>query len=264
MLGFYIIAAFFALGFFWCVFVEPNFLLKKELKISLPHSFDELKNLKLVHISDIHFKKIGAREIKLLKFLKEIDPDYLFITGDLFDWQAKDLKEAQKYFKDLSLTAKKGAFGVWGNHDHRNRKFSQEKNILKECGISILSNERIFLEESFYLIGVDDPHLDYDDLPSAMEGTNQKFAKIILAHSPEIFEKIEGKNILVLAGHTHGGQINIPWLVDIFFPLKHNKKYKKGLFFDDGKWMYVNRGIGTTFLPVRFNSPPEIAIIKIL
>ncbi len=97
-----------------------------------------------------------------------------------------------------------------------------------------------------------------------MAGIETGEPKILLAHSPEIFRKVKGRDIdLVLVGHTHGGQINIPFITNLFLPLKYDKKYKNGLFRVNSTYLYVNRGTGTTFLPIRFNSFPEIALIKV-
>jgi len=97
-----------------------------------------------------------------------------------------------------------------------------------------------------------------------MKNLKKDVPKILLAHSPEIFRKVKNKKIdLVLVGHTHGCQINIPFLCDFIVPLKYDKQYKRGLFKENGVYMYVNKGIGETFLPVRFNSPPEITLIEL-
>jgi hypothetical protein len=86
----------------------------------------------------------------------------------------------------------------------------------------------------------------------------------MLAHSPEIFRRIKSQNIdLVLTGHTHGGQVNIPFITNFFLPVKYGRKYKSGLFKEDSTYLYVNRGVGTTLLPFRFNAPPEITLIEL-
>lgn len=254
---------FFLFGFAWIFFIEPNLLLKTKTEIILAGDLKAPKELKIVHISDIHFRHFGAREKKLIASLKEISPDYIFITGDLLDWTTENLFLTEDFLKKLSFVAPGRIYGVYGNHEHRNKRISQIKAVFKKSGLKILENESVFLEESFYLIGADDPHSNRDDLKKALSGVENQYPKILLAHSPGVFKKIEQKNILILAGHTHGGQINIPILTEFVFPLKYDKKYKKGLFFEDEKWLYVTRGIGTTFIPARLFSPPEITIINL-
>jgi hypothetical protein len=250
------------LGSAWS-FLEPYQVQLKEVEIKFQNLDSRAKNLKIVQISDIHFKKIGVREKKLLKILKKIEPDYLLITGDIVNWKADDLDSLSQFCQSLSGIAKKGTFGVYGNHEHLNFKFSKLKPIFEESGIKILENQSIFLEKSIYLIGVDDPHLGFDNLKIATDQIDQKAPKILLAHSPEIFRKIKQENILVLAGHTHGGQINVPIIVNLILPLRYDKQHKSGLFKEGSRWLYINKGIGTTFLPLRFNSLPEITIIRL-
>lgn len=255
---------FFLFGFIWIFFIEPNLLLKIKIEIILAGDLKTSnKELKIAHISDIHFRYFGAREKKLIASLKEISPNYIFITGDLLDWTTENLSLTKDFLKELNSVAPGKLYGVYGNHEHRNKKIFQMKTFFKKSGLEILENESVFLEEGFYLIGVDDPHSNRDDLKKALSEIENQYPKILLAHSPGIFEKIEKKNILILAGHTHGGQINIPFLTEFVFPLKYDKKYKKGLFFENGKWLYVSRGIGTTFIPARLFSPPEITIINL-
>jgi len=116
-----------------------------------------------------------------------------------------------------------------------------------------------------YLVGVDDPDTSYDNLSYAIKNIEEKdIPKILLAHSPEIIEDIAGQNIdLILAGHTHGGQIKIPFVRPFWVPTKYHGKYANGLFKINNSYLYVNRGVGTTFLPIRFNCPPEITLIEL-
>lgn len=252
----------------WGFFIEPNLIKieKISLKIKdLPSSFE---NIKIAHLTDLHSKKFGKKEEKILKILAQLNPDFIFITGDIIDWETYDFESCQRFWKALSKDYQGRIFGVYGNHEHRNRNFRKLNDFFRESQIEILNNEsrKLIKKGDFiYLIGVDDPHLGYDDLEKAMEKVKEDAPRILLAHSPEIFRKVKDKNIdLVLVGHTHGGQINLPILGNLILPLKYDKKYKRGLFFENSTYMYVNRGIGETFLPIRINSFPEIILIKLI
>ena len=255
------------LGAAWISFVEPNMikLEKFELKIkNLPAVF---KGIKIVHLSDFHSKDFGKKERKTLEILNQLNPDFIFITGDIVDWKTRDFISCQDFWKELAINYEGKIFGVFGNHEHQNPKLKILKEILKESKIEILENESIILrrnEDFIYLIGVDDPHLGFDNIEKAMVGVEDERPKILLAHSPEIFRKVKDKNIdLVLTGHTHGSQINFPILDWLILPLKYDKQYKRGLFEENSTYLYVNRGIGTTFLPIRFNSFPEVTLITL-
>ncbi|MFH1401905.1 MAG: metallophosphoesterase [Parcubacteria group bacterium] len=250
----------------WGFLIEPNLISTEKISIKAESMSDSLKDLKFLQISDLHLKEFSFREEKVLKIIKSIKPDLVFITGDIVDWSTKDFTGLEKFSKDLSADYKDKIFAVFGNHDHRNNKFKTLKDVLKENGIQVLINESRKLETNdsyFYLIGVDDPHLGYDDIDKATAGIGEDSFKILLAHSPEIFRKITDKKInLVLVGHAHGCQVGIPFLCDLFLPLNYDKKYKRGLFKENSTYLYVNRGIGETILPFRLNAFPEITIIN--
>jgi len=251
----------------WSFFVEPKIIKIEEVSIEIKNLPSSFKEIKIVHLSDFHSKNFGEREKKVLENLKQLNPDFIFITGDFVEWTTRDLNSCQYFWKELSKNYPKRIFGVLGNHEHRHPKFKIIKNLLAESGIEILDNKtkKIKKNEDFiYLIGVDDPHEGYDNIEKAMEGIKNENPKILLAHSPEIFRKVKDKNIdLILVGHTHGGQINIPFIINFFLPLKYDKKYKSGLFKENSTYLYVNRGIGTTVLPIRLNAPPEITLIEL-
>lgn len=251
----------------WAFFVEPNIIKIEKVEIELKEESILLgRNLIFIQLSDFHSKSFGYREKKVLKILRKVKPDFVFITGDIVDWQTKDFQTCGKFWQELAKIAPGKTFAVLGNHDHRNQKFREFLSLFEKSGIELLNNDskKIFIDGGyFYLIGVDDPHLGYDNIEKAMEGVESEKLKILLAHSPEIFRKVKGKDInFVLTGHTHGGLVNLPFITDFILPLRYDKKYKRGLFQEQGTYLYVNRGIGTTILPIRFNSFPEITLFR--
>lgn len=255
------------LALIWGFFIEPNLIRVEKVSLEIKNLSPSFKNLKIVQLSDFHSKKFGAKEKKVLKILSELNPDFVFITGDIVDWTTRDLESCQIFWKELARNYPGRIFGVYGNHDHRNPRFTTLNDLLKESEIKILNNEARKIERNgdfIYLIGVDDPHLGYDDIEKAVNETERPSPKILLAHSPEVFRKVREKNIdLVLVGHTHGSQISVPFLENFYLPLEYDKKYKRDLFEEDSTYLYVNRGIGTTVLPIRFNSLPEITLITL-
>lgn len=236
------------------LFIEPGFLGVEEIKVDL----EKVNDLKIVHLSDLHSDNFGKMERKVLTKLKEIDPDYVFITGDLIDTHTRNLKSCQEFWETLTEEYPGKVYGVLGNHEYRHSQTKKIKHNLEESGIRLLNNETVELE-GFTLGGVKSPHLKRDDVDRVFG----QDVDILLAHSPEIFKKVKDKNVeLVLSGHTHGGQVNVPLLRRLVLPLRYGKKYREGLFQEQGTYLYVNRGIGTTILPIRFNAPPVISVIK--
>lgn len=247
---------------------EPNNI-KVERQVitirNLPQSFE---GIKIIHLSDFHSLWFGPREKKVLTILEKINPDFIFITGDFVDPITKlitdrELNSVKVFWQELGKKYENRIFGVLGNHDN-----FLVRNLLEESGITILENENKKLnlnKEFIFLIGVDDPWTGRDNLPKAIKGVRENIPKILLAHGPEIIDEATKEKIdLVLVGHTHGGQVNIPFLGKLIQPLSgYGRKYTSGLFKVDSTYLYVNRGIGTSFFPIRFLCQPEITLIEL-
>ena len=262
---------FFVTILIWYSFIfEPNNIQIERISVkieNLPESFD---NIKIVHLTDFHSDGFSKREKRVLKILENIDPDLIFITGDFIDHSSKDLESCEKFWSELSGRYQGKVFGVLGNHEHwiKSPNITAIEGLLEKNGIPILNNEnkKIFQGDEFiYLLGVDDPDSKKDDLPKAMIGTEENISKILLAHSPDIIDNLQGEKVdLILAGHTHGGQIVIPFVKPFWVPTENHGKYVSGLFRVNDTNLYVNRGIGLSpALPIRFNCPPEITVIKL-
>ncbi|MCK5123385.1 MAG: metallophosphoesterase [Candidatus Pacebacteria bacterium] len=263
--------------FYYSFVFEPNNIQIEKINIEIKNLPEEFEGTKIVHLTDFHSRNFGKREERVLKILKDLDPDFVFITGDFIDHSTKDLDSCQKFWRKLSNQHQGKVFGVLGNHEHwlKSPDISAIKRMLERNGISILNNEnrKIYLggrDEALprlyiYLIGVDDPDSELDDLPKAMIDTEENIPKILLAHSPDIIDNLQGKKVdLILVGHTHGGQIVLPFVKPFWVPTKNRGKYASGLFEVNDTYLYVNRGIGLApTLPARFNCPPEITVIEL-
>ncbi len=256
------------LGYYSLIFEPNNLQIEKKIIAlkDLPQSFH---GLRIVHLTDFHSFWFGSRERKVLTYIKELEPDFVFITGDFVDPVTKlvtdrNLSSVRVFWQALGQQYQGRIFAVLGNHDPE-----RVGKYLQDSGIEVLDNEnkKIWKNQEFiYLIGVDDPWTGRDDLPKAVEGIKEDKPKILLAHAPEIIYRAVKKEIdLVLVGHTHGGQVNIPFIGRLIQPLsEYGRKYMSGLFEINSTFLYVNRGVGTSVIPVRFNCPPEIALIELV
>ncbi len=248
----------------WYAFLfEPNNIQVERIDIGIENLPDSFTNAKIVHLTDFHSLGFSEREKKVLEIVEQINPDFVFITGDFIDRTTKDIASCEKFWQKFGSRYQGRIFGVLGNHDP-----SSLEKLLESAGIVILNNEnrKIFQKEKYiYLVGVNDPDTGRDDLAKAMTGAETNVPKILLAHSPDIIEDlgIGETPDLILAGHTHGGQIKIPFLRPFWVPTQNRGKYASGLFEIGNTYMYVNRGIGTTALPIRFNCSPEISVIEL-
>jgi len=229
-------------------------------------------DIKIAHLSDLHFPKIKADIDKMLQRLEDEKPDIIAVTGDLIDGGANaDKCGVYNFIEKIKDTAP--VFYVKGNHEGRNSEgFSKLKDKLIENGIIFLNNESVNIAvkgSQVTVIGLAD-NADYNqqylnDNPQAE--TNYK---ILLAHRPEkwpnyISAPLSARPNLILSGHAHGGQFRFfgqglfapdQW----FFP-----KYDAGLYTtgDGTANMVVSRGIGNSLFPFRFNNRPHIPVITV-
>jgi hypothetical protein len=252
--------------------IEPILMLSKSrIVINVSKSLDFL-DFRIAHISDTHFGFYNTYipdtlipdtiYSQVITEVRRIKPDVIAFTGDLIS-EKSSTEDVLEFVERLSRVSP--VFIVWGNWDHSKLKsrLNSFKHELESVGeVAVMVNESIQLENGFYVIGVDDPFTGRDRLGAAMPAGNG--FKILLAHSPQIINGAEGKAQIVLSGHTHGGQVVLPFVGPAYVPLPEKyRKYFGGLYRVGETAMYVNRGIGMSFLPVRFMCPPEIAEIEI-
>jgi uncharacterized protein len=131
---------------------------------------------------------------------------------------------------------------------------------LAAAKVRFLVNESAELEAGLWIVGVDDPASSMDDLSTALQGVPSGAPRVLLAHAPDIVDSIVDApaSDLILVGHTHGGQVNLPLFNGAWLHQGASAEYVRGLYQVHGSPMYVNRGIGTTSVPIRIGSRPEI------
>lgn len=253
-------------------FIERNSLEITYPEIKINCLSKDIKE-KIVLISDLHFnaKTSKATINKLLEAVGKSNPEVVFITGDLID-RRNGTEIAGKFVSEISKFAK--VYIVFGNWDYfvLNYNINDLKRKLEANGAVVLINESKIVkigDNSFDLIGIKDPFTSKDtknDLKKAISNTtDNNFCKILLTHSPEAIKDASLNNIdLVLAGHTHGGQVYVPVITRMIIPVRFGyKKYIKGIYKVGDSTLYVNRGIGTSNLPFRFLVPPELTVLSL-
>lgn len=229
----------------------------------LESSFHEItigesgKRLLVAHVTDLHTDGLGTIELKLIDSIRSNKPDIIFITGDI----ATPGGTAKGYEDVLSkLKAPLGVYFVQGNWEYW-EPIKELGHILKRTGIVDLTNKHLHIKDDLWLVGLDDelagsPQID------TFEGIPENRKNISIYHSPALFKSISKKTDLAFAGHSHGGQIRLPFIGSLWTPEGTNK-YDSGWFNEGRAKMYVSRGIGNSILPIRFNCRPEVAFIKI-
>ena len=246
------------------------------LELDFPHWPAALDGFRIAQLSDLHYDPIfGITPIEAaVRLTTEQSPDLVVITGDfvtlpLFEnrrTRQRSAAQSEPCAELLKpLRSKHGVFGVLGNHDEFSSPTVVARNLQSQ-GIEILRNRALPIEHSgtrFFLAGVNDVLGGDADLDVAMRGISPSEPTILLAHEPDYADEAARYPIsLQLSGHSHGGQIRVPYLWPLFLP-PLARDYPKGLYRVGDLTLYTNVGIGTIHVPMRWNCPPEITMITL-
>jgi predicted MPP superfamily phosphohydrolase len=245
--------------------VEPSWIEVIRSLEYLPMIRPLAPDLTLVHISDIHIAALGYRERRAIEIINDAHPDLIVISGDLV--RGGDHPEELRSFLG-ALRSRYGKFLVWGNHDYRDQvPETWGPDVVERAGFTLLRNSSrsiVYPGGRIVIAGIDDPVTGHDNLRLAMAQVSRKDACILVAHSPDIVRNLGNWDIdLVLAGHTHGGQVRLPVVGALYIPYA-TRDYQQG-WFDVPRdvRLHVSRGLGWSWLPVRFLCRPTIDIITL-
>jgi len=239
---------------YWTEVVETTIINK-----NIPEKFI---GKKIIFIADIHCGEgfPVARMDNLVEQLNLLNADIIILGGDYVSRNGKDTKAC--FAKLAEIKASLGKYGVLGNHDIEAGK-KEIIDAMESAGINLLlnSNRQIAIgDEQITVAGTDETWYGIPDGAKTMEGAAN--FTIYITHDPSYFEKYQNnKSKLLLAGHTHGGQITffgIPfsWLIH-----RHKYRYEKGIYNEPGRTIIITNGIGATIMPLRFFARPQINII---
>lgn len=254
--------------------VEPRRLQEKWFDVAVPGLPPELEGARIAHLTDLHAGMPGTRRSTIRRAVRRVagwEPDLVALTGDFAD-QGRWERELALL---RGLPSAAPAVAVLGNHDRLASRRATRGLVqrLEALGIAVLRNEHVAVPVrggELVVVAVDDPSTDRDDLPAAMAGLpadpDPRRPAILLGHAPDIADRAPaGRFALVLAGHTHGGQIRIS-------PLKRrtplevgmiagglDSPYPRGAIEVRGNPVFVSNGIGVSGVPFRFLAPPQVA-----
>lgn len=257
----------FLLLFLYSFFIAPNWICKTRLiLISDKFSHDD-HPIKLIHLTDFHLDKIGYREKKIISIVQEEEPDLILLSGDYLN--DKSLKSELAFLiRKFQETAP--VYFALGNWDSE-----QEWQVIKDSGGTSVHETNRLINLNGIPLNIFSVKYAWAGWPESEERKHleevcpkdRSIFSIMLAHTPDHFPIASEFGIdLILAGHTHGGQINIPFLSSEFIYSEYGDKYKKGLFRKNKSTLYVNRGIGMSGnikYRLRFLSRPEILILTL-
>ncbi len=247
--------------------VEPGFLEVTRLKLDLPRLPSVFEGMTIAQLSDIHFGPfVKTSEVReAIDATMELRPDLVVVTGDFVT--RVSYGEAGLIVQEFSrLSAPMGVYGILGNHDIWN-DLELVADAIRRAGMTLLRNSNVSLEagsDRLYLAGIDDVWETRDDLALALKGVPDRACAILLAHEPDFADaaSADGRVVLQLSGHSHGGQIKMPFWGPLHLP-PLARKYPEGLRQVGKMWLYTNRGIGVVSPPVRFNCRPEVTLFEL-
>jgi hypothetical protein len=222
-----------------------------------------LAGRRAVHLSDLHLDCYQTRHDRIVAAIGELRPDWIFVTGDLLN-VPEGLPHVFRFLAALREFAP--VFVTLGNHDHYSGvPIDQYGELADRHKITLLINQATFIPAGcgeIAIAGVDDPSLHRADLSCLPPRAVDRFI-LLLAHAPNILDQLEDHHAvdLILCGHSHGGQWRIPGVPTFWLPPGCNGRIE-GHHGTPDRRLYVNRGLGWSFLPLRWNCAPEIACIE--
>jgi len=254
------------------VYLQNNWVQVEHIDVAINNLPEELKGLKIAHVSDVHIPLYAPDIEKLIIILQREKPDIIALTGDILDgsgkWDNPDLIKFCTSLADIAVT-----YAVRGNHEARRRDAGKWEEAIGETGVLMVENRvEIFKKGSSMIafMGLGDGSSYSVEHFYGLEMAKD-IPRILLAHRPELFysycsdlNKI--KPDLVLSGHAHGGQFRIPF-VNKGVVAPHQgilPKYTSGLYASEsGVQMVVSRGLGSSIIPVRLNNRLHLPIIHL-
>lgn len=253
-------------------FIEPTRLVVNEQTLNIPNFDARLNGLKVVAISDIHGGSNDVNESKLREIVALANaqsPDIIVLLGDYVSekrFRGQDLRmPIEQIAANLSgFKAKYGTFAVIGNHDW----WWDERRVRSEfekAGIKFLENEINEIQinsETLRLWGIED-YWRSRSVPTkdSFDKLTEKRNVLAITHNPDSLLKSPNGISILLAGHSHGGQVNIPFIGP--FAFVNDERFMAGHSIVDGKHAFVTTGVGCTGPQIRFRVPPEIAVVTL-
>src|SRR5262245_34194328 len=254
-------------AFWW----EPRSLALNEVRLDVPGWPPGKSGLRVAVLTDLH---VGAPYIDLAKLRRIVDmthaahPDVSCFLGDLGIQGVRggrfvSPEESCAVLQDLR--APLGLFAVLGNHDWW-LDAPRVASALRSAGFSVIDDDAIRIEAtggSFWMAGASDFNEGPHNWRKALRRVDDSDPVLLITHNPDLFPLLPARVNLTIAGHTHGGQVNLPILGRLIVPSHYGSRYAAGEVIEDGRHLYVSTGIGTSIIPVRFRVAPEISILEL-
>ena len=260
-----------AFAWIWGAVIEPYFMLETtHVTIKARNWSDKFSTLKIVLVGDFH---AGAGPFEVWRIKKAVDainaenPDIVIFLGDFFNGRFYQTRMDIETFANIlsKVRAKYGKYSILGNHDVY-CGVNKIRDLLSMADIRLLVNSNDKINTPYgdiYIAGIADPVTSSYAYKPTLSGIPDGAPIIFLSHSPGVMREIPDRVSVTFSGHTHGGQICLPFYGAITSNCALPRRYASGLAELYGKVLYTNRGLGTSRIPLRFFCPPEITVVRL-
>jgi predicted MPP superfamily phosphohydrolase len=255
----------------WAGWVEPRRLKVREVALPLPRWPTRLDGLRVALVADLHAGGPHVRESDLERVVARVNaaaPDLVALLGDYVDPSvalARRIPPERVAERLAGLRAPLGAVAVLGNHDWAHEG-ARVPRALRAAGIVVLEDDAVPAGDparGLWLAGLADARHRSPDVREALAGVPEHAAIVLLTHDPDVFPLVPERVALTVAGHTHGGQLDVPVLRRLAIPSRYGLRYAGGHVEEGGRHLFVSRGIGEAGVPARFRAPPEVVILRL-
>ncbi|WP_157698808.1 metallophosphoesterase [Geobacter sp. DSM 9736] len=234
-------------------------------RVHVPRLSPQFRGFTILHLSDLHCKQFGDGQAMLLDLIAGLSFDVVALTGDMVTAGNVQLRPTLEIIEALR---NRPIYFVSGNHEWGSGKQEQITRSFEKAGAMVLRNEGNRIQrgrEQLWLAGIEDPVGGECRLEDALAGIPENDVRILLSHVPYIFPDAARNQVdLVLAGHTHGGQIRLPFLGAPYVPRQgFFPRWSYGLYRSSSTNMVVTSGLGETSIPVRYNAKPEVVLVTL-
>lgn len=260
ILGLY--AACFAYG----TLIEADWVQTTRTEIKVKEPVLGYDRFRIVHLTDLHLERIGRREHRMIEQVRAAKPQLILLTGDYMN-----VREGAAALSEVlgALQAEHGVIGIEGNWD---TKFLTADLFKRAKATFLVDDTRVLERNGRRLRLVGQGMSPGQTLSELLPPQDDGAYTIFMAHVPDAVDELQARGVgqrvdLFLCGHTHGGQVRLPFWGAVLTLTRHHKKYEQGLYDVGGVPMYLSRGVGSgggAMPEVRFLAPPEVAVIDLV
>jgi hypothetical protein len=243
----------------------------RESRVPIARWPADLGPLRIAALADLHTGSPHITVDKVREIVASVNaagPDLIVLLGDyvihgVVGGRRVDIESTAAALRDLR--APLGVFAVLGNHDWW-YDGPRTTRALEAAGIRVLEDAAAAVTvrgRPLWIAGVSDARVRRADAARALAAVPGSAPVIVLTHNPDLFVRLPERVLLTLAGHTHGGQVNLPVLGRLIVPSRFGERFAIGHVHEGGRDLFVSPGIGTSIVPVRFRVPPEISVVTV-